>query len=414
MPLTPIKVRGRKHPSTADGLSKLRGRGRPLKRQTISSASTTDAEAESRNGGDGNPKKRRKTRHVRTLAPLENLPTEILQDIFFRSRNADLMFASKAVMQKLEKSEHVKIEFCFSTLFWPIINGEVDPDLNNRPDPDDDDVEGSLLADAQSRLLSCRFFTVDFFYDYQLKAYEKWNTLHATSRPGRVVSKPVLYCAEKNNQNFDSAIQDYDYILTCGLCHLTTGRLTSEPTGQAILRDGTRAFRWRLKPIAFHPSAQIPVKFFRQCADLEPEDGMDPTDSPLEILGLLRRGPYEILGLLRRGLRLRMPVTGDGFDDLMRDMVRTGNIHIISLMIWFRIFEPTVDTSLPSDMLRILVTEGNCPRPIIQDILASGAHEKIRPSQDDLLDPAIWAWADRNGDTGQWLKQKLKESLDAP
>ncbi|KAK7536241.1 uncharacterized protein J3D65DRAFT_410012 [Phyllosticta citribraziliensis] len=404
MELTPIKVRGkRKKP-----MPKLLSRGRPLKSQANSSASTTDVE------GDNNatiPRKRRKTRHARRLAPLESLPAEILQNIFWHSRNADLMFASKAVMQKLEKSEHVKLEFVFSTLFWPIINGEVDPDINSRPDmrhasaDEDDDLssESSLLAHAQSRLLSCRFFTEQWFHRYILKAYDKWNTLHAASQPDRVVKKIYEPCWGERSLLLERPEPTFRWITQ------RPDLLPDELRGYYPRRtEEEKAQRDRLAPLALHPAASMPLKFFRPSRYFpRTADAIETRPDGSRFLADF----YDILGFLYYGLRLRIPVRGDDFDDLVRGALRGGSAYLCQLLLFMRIDEVGV-TPFPADLLRIAVLEDTCTKDVMGFILRAKGANEVFIQDIDLLDPAIWAWADKNGEQGEWLKAQLRNAMN--
>ncbi|KAK7513622.1 hypothetical protein IWZ03DRAFT_237128 [Phyllosticta citriasiana] len=406
MSLTPIKVRNKRKKTmapTSKG-STLLGRGRPFKSQNNSSASHTDAEGDS---SSTNPRKRRKTRHTRQLAPLERLPAEILQNIFFRSRNVDLMFSSKSVMQKLEKSEHVKLEFIFSTLFWPIINGEVNPDINGRPDlrhasrdgdNDDTGLVDSLLAHAQSRLLSCRFFTAEWFHQYMLKAYDKWNTLHASSQPERVME---IFSAGWGDVSLLSGNHRPEF-------RWITHRRDLQPEDVRVTgerKENEENERHNLAPIAFHPSTRIPIKFFRSSMYL-----------PRALSIRYPRGlhSYDLLGLLYNGLRLKIPVRGDDFDDLVRGALRDGDSYLFTLLLLLRVDELPY-APLPADLLRVAVLECGCIElDAIEFILQSRFCSKAYLQDIDLLDPALWAWADKNDEKGRgtWLKANLREALN--
>jgi len=138
--MTPIRVRGKRGASKAEKWHAGKKRKAP---HALSPASSTPSFAAS-----VAPSRKRKRRE-RELSQLEQLPTEILQDIFWYSVNLDLPLASPGLQSQLS-GQHVYTTHT-SRVFAPVLGQETQSAVS------EEDVS------AAARLISCKFFTWDFF-----------------------------------------------------------------------------------------------------------------------------------------------------------------------------------------------------------------------------------------------------------
>lgn len=93
---------------------------------------------------------RKRRRHRREASSLEQLPTEILQDIFELSGNTDLVFVSSSLRSKLSSS-HMQMRL-FARALQPVLGDRASTEIISEED----------LGLAR-RLLSSRFVDWDFF-----------------------------------------------------------------------------------------------------------------------------------------------------------------------------------------------------------------------------------------------------------
>ncbi|RMY76845.1 hypothetical protein D0863_01711 [Hortaea werneckii] len=138
--LTPIRVRGKR--TAAKDEKWNAGKKRKASRLNPSShwAAAHDTSY---------PPTRKRKRRTRTLAFVEELPTEILQNIFYFSGNLNLALASTSLQSQLS-SKHVYLAHT-TRLLQPLLGNK------------STEVEEDTDVATASRLLSCRFFTWDFF-----------------------------------------------------------------------------------------------------------------------------------------------------------------------------------------------------------------------------------------------------------
>lgn len=166
--MTPIKVRGKRGAAKAEKWHA--GKKRKAFRDsnpaspargfhTVSAASSMASV----------PSSRKHKRRQFQLSKLEELPTEILQDIFYYSANLDLALASPGLQAQLS-SPHVFLKHACRTL-QPVL-GRAGGDV----------ADDSVLS-AAARLLNCRFMTWDFF---KLWLDEQWESrqLPDSTSPG--------------------------------------------------------------------------------------------------------------------------------------------------------------------------------------------------------------------------------------
>ncbi|KAF1836035.1 hypothetical protein BDW02DRAFT_522078 [Decorospora gaudefroyi] len=155
MDLTPIKIRGKKrkyqHPALA--AAKFRS-SNPQSTQKSSQASTQAKRPRKL-------KPRSKKKEVMATTPtLQGLPQELLEIIFLHSMNISLPRCSPILGRKLS-SRAITLAFTMKSFFHT-----VDHRTNYR--------DRLVTSDAalQSAILSCRFFTYDFFLRYVEKAQD--------------------------------------------------------------------------------------------------------------------------------------------------------------------------------------------------------------------------------------------------
>ncbi|KAI6885457.1 hypothetical protein KC360_g3633 [Hortaea werneckii] len=156
--LTPIRVRGKR--TAAKDEKWNAGKKRKASRLNTLSPSVVADDASC-------PPTRKRKRRTRTLAFVEELPTEILQNIFYFSGNLNLALASTSLQSQLS-SKHVYLAHT-TRLLQPLLGHEG----TEREDTD--------IA-AASRLLSCRFFTWDFFKTWLVQRSSNVADKHASEQ----------------------------------------------------------------------------------------------------------------------------------------------------------------------------------------------------------------------------------------
>lgn len=152
MDLTPIKVRGKRHGTQAEKWNY--GKRRKIKRP----GSPTSSVGTSGGSGTGSRSKttvslRKRKFHDPALSRLEELPNEILQQIFVLAGNVDLALASPNLATQLS-SAHVHHQLTSQVL--PPILGCSDASSKVRP----------VDLSTARRLLNSKFFTWPFFQDW--------------------------------------------------------------------------------------------------------------------------------------------------------------------------------------------------------------------------------------------------------
>ncbi|EMC94413.1 hypothetical protein BAUCODRAFT_547651 [Baudoinia panamericana UAMH 10762] len=153
-PLTPIKIRGKRGASEAEKWHSFKKR--KVARNHDPECSTRDGTPASTvsTASCSKPSRERKA-PPRELSKLEQLPTEILQDIFEYSGNLNLPFAS------LE----LKLQLCSKHMYLRLTTRTMRAVLGFARGTDRARAKDSDLA-AASRLLNCRFMTFAFFRDW--------------------------------------------------------------------------------------------------------------------------------------------------------------------------------------------------------------------------------------------------------
>ena len=140
MSLTPIRIRGKRTGIKAEKWQA----GKKRKASRIHTYEPLGLER-----SDGAALSRKRKRLNRALAPVEGLPTEILQDIFYFSENLNLALASLSLQSQLS-SRHVYFSYTARVLS-AVLRGLGGGQASTEE-----------VAKA-SRLFACKFFTWDFF-----------------------------------------------------------------------------------------------------------------------------------------------------------------------------------------------------------------------------------------------------------
>ncbi|TKA27566.1 hypothetical protein B0A50_04397 [Salinomyces thailandicus] len=158
--LTPIRIRGKRTGTKAE--KGLIGKRRKVLKTSSSSTYPHGAEP------PVDLSSRKRKRRERQLSRIEELPTEILQDIFYLAGNLNLALVSPSLQSQLS-STHVYLAHTSRTL-RPVLG----------PLQEEDRANVSELS-AASRLMSCRFFTWSFFKQWLAQSHHKMEDQHATS-----------------------------------------------------------------------------------------------------------------------------------------------------------------------------------------------------------------------------------------
>ncbi|KAK4550768.1 hypothetical protein LTR36_000347 [Oleoguttula mirabilis] len=170
--MTPIRVRGKRGAARAEKWHA--GKKRKASRDS-SPVQMSDAVSVSSNVPSAASSRKRKRRQ-RSLSTLEELPTEILQDIFYYAANLNLALASPGLQAQLS-SKHVYLKHT-SRIMQPVIGH-----------PGDSKASDADLS-AATRLLNCKFMTWSFF---KLWLNEHWELRkRSDDREDNIVS---MYCS---------------------------------------------------------------------------------------------------------------------------------------------------------------------------------------------------------------------------
>lgn len=164
--LTPIKVRGKRKAAAEE---KWHARKLPRTSRDTSPASSVQSSSRHSTPAPSSLKPKRK-KPRKTLSRLEQLPTEILQQIFEAADNPDLPSASRQLLAQLSSS-HV-----YNTVTDHILAPVLGYETGRASD-------ASLLA--ATRLCNSRFFTLAFFNSWlEARLTAEENTLPVPQRGG--------------------------------------------------------------------------------------------------------------------------------------------------------------------------------------------------------------------------------------
>lgn len=333
--MTPIKIRGKRGAAQAEkwGAGKRRKLGRDVS-MALSDCRSSAASSVFRALNTPAPRKRKQVE--RQLSKIEQLPTEILQDIFYFSANVNLALASPSLQTQLS-SQHVYLQHT-SRVLQPVLDD--DRSCFYR----DDDVANVCHAlgwssnderRAATRLLSCKFVTWDFFRRW---LEEKWE---ATGKPW-----PVPRGSSEEYAELWVALGPSVVLLPPR--KVLTGPWTHDQI--CFLRMFARGLR---------------------CEDLASIDSVSGEVAYEGLVQAVTEGSKEAVETL---LSLGQAMSPD--TELMRKAV--------------------IDSGCNEDIVRALVE-------------AAGRRD---PSRLDLLDPALWSWAEKarasGNEKGKWLMDYLK------
>ena len=94
----------------------------------------------------------------------------------------------------------------------------------------------------------------------------------------------------------------------------------------------------------------------------------------------------------------------DAVQEGLEQAVAQGAADVLSVF-WSVGAQPYTET------LRSAVTEAGCNEKIVKSIVGRVLSHIHEPTSVDLLDPAIWAWADKaRAKEGKWLMELLRKS----
>src|SRR5690242_3087708 len=150
--LTPVKIRGKKRKHA------------PIPVAAIFKTPST-AEASQNKSHRAKKQRRLPKRHTAAMPTLLGLPQELLEIIFLYSMNISLPRAAPLLGRKLS-SRAVTLEYTMRAFFHTV---------DHRTNYRDRKKNGDRVL--QSQLLSCRFFTWDFFLKYVDKSHDAMITL---------------------------------------------------------------------------------------------------------------------------------------------------------------------------------------------------------------------------------------------
>ncbi|KAL6152956.1 hypothetical protein ACJQWK_11248 [Exserohilum turcicum] len=321
MDLTPILVRGKK-----------RKHLHPALVQHFAAASASPPKRTRK------PKAKRKTRAIAPAMPtLEGLPVELLEMIFLHSMNMALPRCSHSLGKKLS-SRAITMEFTMRSFFHT-----VDHRTNYR--------DRTVTSDAalQSDIMSCRFFTYDFFLAYVRRAHNAMIKLRGKAWAATGVAIP-----------------------------------------DASLFDGLWPYRFTKIPfLAFAEGFCIPEKLLHG-------PWTEDKASLLYVLVSLN-GQIDWEGSMAG----EMAKTG------IKEAISENNEYAVAALAVLL----GVPKGIATEHLQYAVINCGCNINILRhllfnaQILAGEASSTL-----NFYDPALWAWADVNGHKGEILKDMLKKA----
>jgi hypothetical protein len=275
------------------------------------------------------------------MPTLQGLPQEILEIIFLYSMNISLPRASHDLGSKLS-SKSICLEFCMSTLFRTV---DHKAPIRTR----------SVTSDPviQSELLTCRFFTYQFFLLYVQKAHDALVTLRGKAWANTGVNVP-----------------DASYF------------------------DGLLPFRFvKITYLGFAEGFQIPEKLLHGSWN----EGKSSLLYVLVSLG----GEIDWAGSM----------AGETAKEGIRDAVRQGTERAVAALAVLLGISGAITTGL----LRYAVVDCGCNENIIRHLLfnAQILYDDTPRSSIDFHDSVLWQWADSEdaaSGKGKMLKDMLKSA----
>ncbi|KAF2629629.1 hypothetical protein BU25DRAFT_408896 [Macroventuria anomochaeta] len=326
--LTPIKIRGKKRKHTPI----------PIALISPSSSIPSIAEASSANYRRAKQPKKLRKQTVAAMPTLLGLPQELLEIIFLHSMNISLPRASPLLGRKLS-SRAVTLEYTMRAFFHT-----VDHTTNYR----DRKKNGDRVL--QSNLLSCRFFTWDFFLKYVDRSHDAMIALRGKAWERTGVGVPGIR-----------------------------------------LFDGLWPFRFTTVPyLAFAEGFHVPEKLLHGPWD----------EGKVNLL--------YVLVSLNGEVDWEGSMAGETAKQGIREAVAEGNERAVAALSTLLGVPKQIDTGL----LRYAVLECGCDINMLRHLLFNAQILAQNVSKDvlDFLDTRLWAWADVNGERGDVLKHMLKKA----
>lgn len=323
--LTPIKIRGKKRKLT------------PI---PIAAISSTPSTAEASQNKFHHLKKRKglPKRTVAAMPTLLGLPQELLELIFLYSMNISLPRASPLVGRKLS-SRAVTLEYTMRTFFHT-----VDHKTNYR----DRKKNGDRML--QSQLLSCRFFTWNFFLRYVDRSHDTMIALRGKAWEKAGVEVP--------------GVRQF---------------------------DGLWPFRFTMIPyLAFAEGFFVPEKLLH--------GPWNEDKANLLYVLVSFNGEIDWEGSM----------AGETAKQGIKEAIADGNERAVAALSTLLGVPKQIDTSL----LRYAVLDCGCNMNILRHLLfnAQILAQNVSKEVLDFLDTRLWAWADANGVTGDMLKHMLRKA----
>ncbi|KAI5369348.1 hypothetical protein Slin15195_G002250 [Septoria linicola] len=308
--LTPLKIRGKRRGIPAEKWTSGRRRNVSLQKR--------QAPVENHSTVDAPPSKQRRTRPPQDESPLEQLPAEILQEIFEYAGNVDLPVVSRQLAAKLSKSRHLQSELA-GRLLEPIL----DTQHGSRP--------SAKELRVATRLLNSRFVTWQFFTTWLLRRHD----------------------------------------------NLVEGESHDWPKLWAALR----------------PSHAL----------LPPRKLLLPPFTPEKVafLSTLAQNINDVAAL-------DSSYSEDVYEGLIA-AIRAGHADVVALLLGMGVSSDT-------ELLRIAVVDADCNKDVVEMLVNAAMTSRSSNGRStgalDLLDPAIWSWAEhareRGNDRGAWLVSYLQ------
>ncbi|KAF2131163.1 hypothetical protein P153DRAFT_337488 [Dothidotthia symphoricarpi CBS 119687] len=322
MDLTPIRIRGKRKPPTAPPTAKHQLFPTP--------PATTQP-----------PSKRQKTKKKNVPKPamptLQGLPQELLEIIFLYSMNISLPRCCPSLGRKLS-SRAITLEYTMRLFFHTINQKRFH--LKRKT---------SSIAALQSPLLSCRFFTWDFFLAYVAKAQDARIDMRGKFWYDVTLPVPGIEC-------FDGLV----------------------PTKFGLVNY-----------LGFAERFFVPDKLL--CGPW--------TDGKVALLYVLVswHGQIDWEGSL----------AGEVAKRGIRGAFKEGNQRAVAALAVLLGVAKAIDTN----MLTSAAIDSRCNINIFRHLLFNAQiNRQISSATLDFLDPALWAVADANGARGQMVKNMLRKA----
>ena len=325
--LTPVKIRGRKRKQSE--LFEAKVPSSPV----ASTPSSTPAKRPRTS-----KLSKRKKKAVCAMPTLQGLPQELLEMVFLYSMNPALPRSSPSLGRKLS-SRAVTLEFTMRVFFHTVDHKTNYRDRKKTSDPS-----------VQSDVLSCKFFTWDFFLAYVQKAHDTMITLRGKAWEATGVEVPGL-------RHFD------------GLWPL---KFTTIPY------------------LGFAEGFSIPERLLH--------GPWTPDKTSLLYVLASFNGEIDWEGSM----------AGEAAKTGIKEAIEEKNERAVAALSVLLGVPKAIDTS----MLRYAVMECGCEINTVRHLLFNAQILAPETPKDllDFLDTRLWAWADANGAKGEVLKHMLRKA----